>query len=68
MTKPAITALIFLSACTVPPGSAARDPNMPSQLNFAYCERIAEETRRSGKLNYNLCPGFMPDGYWIEIG
>ncbi|MGB0440874.1 MAG: hypothetical protein ACPGFC_12355, partial [Paracoccaceae bacterium] len=35
-------------------------------LNFAECKRLADETARSGKLNFDLCPGYMPDGYPVE--
>ena len=40
---------------------------VPSNLNVEYCRKIADETARSGKLNYHLCPGYMLDGYPVEI-
>ncbi|MBV1865961.1 MAG: hypothetical protein KUG74_16210 [Rhodobacteraceae bacterium] len=60
---------VVLAACT--PAPRPIDPEtgqpVPSNLNFAYCEKIALETRKSGGTNYNLCPGYMPDGYWNEF-
>jgi len=60
----------FLAGCTAVPRpiDPATGQSKPSNLNFAYCKKIADETARSGKLNYKLCPGYMPDGYPIELG
>jgi len=59
----------LLGGCTELPRS--NDPETgkpkPSNLNVEYCRKIADETARAGKLNYHLCPGYMLDGYPVEI-
>lgn len=63
MTRSALlAAALFLSACAQ--GSA---PSKQQPLDFEYCERIARETFEAGKLRYDLCPGYMPDGQKIEL-
>ncbi|MCP5087182.1 MAG: hypothetical protein GY952_10315 [Rhodobacteraceae bacterium] len=62
-----LACLMILGGCTAGQGSYGHDPDAPSKLNFAYCERIAAEVRDRGDISYDLCPGFMPDGYWIEL-
>lgn len=56
--------MIVLAGCSA---TNSGDASKPSNLNVAYCQKIADETARAGKLNYNLCPGYMPDGYPVEI-
>ncbi len=51
----------FLMGCAAPESESNRQ-----NLNVAECRALAEETRRSGRPNYNLCPGYMPDGYTVE--
>ena len=60
--KPAL--LIFalvLTACAPAPDS------QHTNLDTEHCEKIALETRKSGKINHNLCPGYMPDGFPVEL-
>lgn len=57
-----LTAAVILSACAQ--GSA---PSRQQPLDFAACERLAKETFDAGKLRYDLCPGYMPDGQKIEL-
>ena len=53
---------VGVAACNVP-SSQSNHQN----LNVKDCRALAEETVRSGKLNFNLCPGYMPDGQDIEL-
>ncbi len=68
MDKLLISGILLCAACTAQQGSYGLRPGEPSQLNFEYCEQIAAEVRRAGDISNNLCPGFMPDGYPIELG
>ena len=52
----------MIAACAAP-ASKSNHQN----LDVAECRALAEETFRSGKLNYDLCPGYAPDGQKIEI-
>lgn len=60
---------VFVTACT--PLAQPIDPDTgkprPSKLNFAYCEKIALETRKAGEISNDLCPGYMPNGYPVEL-
>lgn len=47
----------LMVACAAP-SSQSNHQN----LNVAECRALAQETLRSGKLNYNLCPGYLPTG------
>lgn len=58
MTRPLLAALLILSACA----DGRQQP-----LDFAHCEEIARETFAAGKLRYDLCPGYMPDGQPVEL-
>ncbi|MDG1236196.1 MAG: hypothetical protein P8P16_07575 [Amylibacter sp.] len=51
-----------LTAC-VAPSSQSNHQN----LNVANCRALAQETFASGKLNYNLCPGYLPNGEPVEL-
>jgi len=69
MTLRLVIVAIFAAACAPLPQPI--DPvtgqPKPSKLNFAYCEKIALETRKAGKLSNQLCPGYMPNGYPVEL-
>lgn len=54
--------LASLAACVAPPSQSNHQ-----NLNVTECRALAQETFRSGKLNYNLCPGYMPNGQPIEL-
>lgn len=58
-----ILAPLMLAAC-----QTAFAPSKQQPINFQYCEEIAAETFDAGKLRYDLCPGYQPDGQPIEIG
>ena len=64
-----LTVACLAAACTPTPRPI--DPKtgerMPSNLNFAYCEKIAAEVIESGGLSNDLCPGYMPNGYPTEL-
>ena len=53
---------VGVAACTAPSGQSNH-----LNLNVKECRALAEETFRSGKLNFNLCPGYTPDGQDIEL-
>ena len=36
-------------------------------LDVTACQKLADETFRAGALNYNLCPGYAPNGQKIEL-
>ncbi|MCP5074809.1 MAG: hypothetical protein GY947_16160 [Rhodobacteraceae bacterium] len=59
--------LVVLGGCAAGQGSYGPNPGEPSKLNFAYCEKIAAEVRDKGDLSNDLCPGYMPNGYPVEI-
>ena len=54
--------LTILVGCDVP-ASQSNHQN----LNVKECRELALETQKSGVPNYNLCPGYMPDGYEVEL-
>jgi hypothetical protein len=58
----AMLCLVLVAGCTAP-ASQSNHQN----LNVKECRQLAEDTFRSGKLNYNLCPGYAPDGQKIEL-
>ncbi len=64
-----LTVICLAAACTPVPRPI--DPEtgkpMPSNLNFAYCEKIAAEVRQAGGVSNDLCPGYMPNGYPTEL-
>ncbi len=53
--------LALLVGCTPPVGQSNHQ-----NLNVQECRKIAEETFRSGRPNYDQCPGYMPDGQVVE--
>jgi hypothetical protein len=57
-----IIGLVLLASCTAPVSQSNHQ-----NLNVKECREMAQETFRSGKLNYNLCPGYMPDGQETEL-
>ncbi len=57
-----ILSLVVLAGCAAPTSQSNHQ-----NLDVAECQRLAEETFRSGKLNYDLCPGYMPDGQPVEL-
>jgi hypothetical protein len=54
--------LVVLASCTT---SVSQSNHQ--NLNVKECREMAQETFRSGKLNHNLCPGYMPNGQKIEL-
>lgn len=54
--------LATLTAC-VAPSIQSNHQN----LNVATCRALAQKTFRSGEMNYNLCPGYMPNGESVEL-
>ena len=51
-----------LAACSVPPSQSNHQ-----NLDVAECQRLANAVLAAGKLDYNLCPGYAPDGQKIEL-
>ena len=56
--------IVGLAACAPAP-----DASQSNHLNLDVkeCQRLAKETFAKGELNYNLCPGYAPDGQKIEL-
>ncbi|GGA23388.1 hypothetical protein [Neptunicoccus cionae] len=64
MKTPLLIAIAGLTAACNGPVS---DQSNHQSLDFEYCREIAQETARAGDLNYNLCPGYMPNGEKVEL-
>lgn len=58
----AVLAAVTLTGCAAPTSQSNHQ-----NLNVKECQALAEETFRSGKLNYDLCPGYMPNGQPVEL-
>lgn len=54
--------VLVVAGCTVP-SSQSNHQN----LDVTACQKLADETFRAGALNYNLCPGYAPNGQKIEL-
>lgn len=57
-----IVGLVLIAGC-----SASVSQSNHQNLNVEECRQLAQETFVSGKLNNDLCPGYMPDGQPVEL-
>ena len=57
-----VIGVFMVTGCAVP-SSQSNHQN----LDVTACQKLADKTFRAGTLNYNLCPGYAPNGQKIEL-